>query len=159
MKGLNKNFLPVSIDITNKQILILGGDNSALKKIKILLAYTNDLIIIGKNVHNQIKEMGIKYIEKEIEKDDLKGFSIIYSCTNNRSLNQEIVKWGHELGILVNIHDDPELCDFISPAVIKKENITISVSTNGEDALMSIAIRDKLNEMIKNENILEWLKY
>ena len=159
MKGLNKKFLPVSVDITNKPILILGGDNSALKKIRILQAYTDDLVVIGKIIHNQIKEMGIKFIEKEIEKDDLNGFNILYSCTNNLELNKEIIQWGHELGIMVNIHDKPELCDFISPAVIKRDNITISVSTNGEDALMSIAIRDKLKEMIENENILEWLKY
>jgi len=58
--------------------------------------------------------------------------------------------------MLVNIHDDPELCDFISPAIYKKENISISVSTNGIDALQSIAIRDKIKKMVESENLHEW---
>lgn len=81
-------------------------------------------------------------------------FKILYSCTNNRALNQEIVKWGHNQGILVNIHDDPELCDFISPAVYKDGDITISISTNGIDALHAIAIRDKIKKLVESENLL-----
>lgn len=157
MKGLNKTFLPVSIDITNQTILILGGDQSAYKKIKILQKYTDSFFVVANHVCQQIKDEGIDFVIKEIESKDLNGFKILYSCTNNRALNQEIVKWGHDQGILLNIHDDPELCDFISPAVYKDGDITISVSTNGIDALQAIAIRDKIKKLVESGNLLEKL--
>lgn len=158
MKGLNKIFLPVSIDITDKTILILGGGESAHKKIKILSRYTNLFYVVAREVCNGIIDDEIPYVIKDIEEKDLDGFGILYSCTNDKELNKKIVEWGHIRGMLVNIHDDPELCDFISPAVYKDGNITISVSTNGEDALQSIAIRDRIKKIVESENLHEWQK-
>ncbi len=156
MKGLNKIFLPVSIDITDKTILILGGGESAYKKINILQKYTEKFFVVALEVCDKIKESGIPFLIKKIEEKDLDGFKLVYSCTNDRELNKRIVGWGHQRGMLVNIHDDPELCDFISPAVYKDQNITIAVSTNGEDALLSIAIRDRIKKIVESENLLKW---
>lgn len=156
MKGLNKIFLPVSVDITDKTILILGGGNSAYKKIKILSKYTDSFFVVAKEICQDIIDSGIPYDVKNIEEKDLDDYQILYSCTNDKALNKKIVNWGHQRGILVNIHDDPELCDFISPAVYKQNNITVSVSTNGEDALLSIAIRDRIKKLIESENLNEW---
>jgi precorrin-2 dehydrogenase / sirohydrochlorin ferrochelatase len=156
MKGLNKVFLPVSIDITDTSILILGGGQSAYKKIKILQKFTSNFHVVAREVCNDIKNEGISYVEKDIEREDLKGHKILYSCTNNRELNKNIVEWGHNLCMWVNIHDDPELCDFVSPAIYKQDNITISVATNGEDALLAIAIRDRIKKIVESENLHEW---
>jgi precorrin-2 dehydrogenase/sirohydrochlorin ferrochelatase len=151
MKGLNRTYLPITYDITGKTILILGGHSSAFKKIQILSRYTDRFFVVAQDVGVGIKKALIPYAEKVIEPSDLVGFHILYSCTNDRDLNQKIVQWGHDLGMLVNIHDDPELCDFVSPAIYKNKNITVSVSTNGEDSLQAISIRNKLKQFLETE--------
>lgn len=153
MIGLNRTYLPITYDVTDKTILILGGHSSALKKIKILSAYTDRFHVVAKNVCDCVKTMGISYVEKSIEPSDLDGFQILYSCTNDRDLNRQIVQWGHDRGMLVNIHDDPELCDFVSPAIYKKNHITVAVSTNGEDAMLAISIRNKLKQFLETEDV------
>jgi len=152
MKGLNRTYLPITYDITGKTILILGGDASAFKKIQILSRYTDRFFVVARDVCEGIKVALIPYAEKSIEASDLDGFQILYSCTNDRDLNLQIVQWGHERGMLVNIHDDPELCDFVSPAVYKDKNITVAVSTNGEDSLQAISIRNKLKQFLETED-------
>jgi precorrin-2 dehydrogenase/sirohydrochlorin ferrochelatase len=152
MKGLNRTYLPITYDITGKTILILGGDASAFKKIHILSRYTDRFFVVARDVCEGIKMALIPYAEKSIEASDLVGFQILYSCTNDRELNRQIVQWGHEQGMLVNIHDDPELCDFVSPAIYKKQNLTVAVSTNGEDALQAISVRDKLKQFLETED-------
>ena len=154
MKGLNRTYLPITYDITGKTILILGGHSSAFRKIQILSAYTNRFQVVARDVCDCIKKADIPYTEKSIEAKDLDGFEILYSCTNDRDLNGQIVQWGHERGMLVNIHDDPELCDFVSPAIYKDKNITVSVSTSGEDALLAISIRNKLKEFLEKEDVI-----
>jgi len=151
MKGLNRTYLPITYDITEKTILILGGHSSALKKIKILSAYTERFHVVARDVCDCVKALGIPYVEKPIEAADLDGFQILYSCTNDRDLNRQIVQWGHDRGMLVNIHDDPELCDFVSPAIYREKNITVAVSTNGEDSLQAISIRNKLKQFLETE--------
>lgn len=154
MKGLNRTYLPITYDITGKTILILGGHSSAFRKIQILSAYTDRFQVVARDVCDCIKKTDIPYREKAIEPSDLDGFQILYSCTNDRELNRQIVQWGHERGMLVNIHDDPELCDFVSPAIYKDKNITVSVSTSGEDALQAISLRNKLKEFLEKEDVL-----
>lgn len=152
MKGLNRTYLPITYDITGKTILILGGDSSAFRKIQILSRYTDRFFVVAQDVCVGIKSALIPYAEKSIEPSDLDGFRILYSCTNDRDLNLQIVQWGHERGMLVNIHDDPELCDFVSPAIYKKKNITVAVSTNGEDSMQAISIRNKLKQFLETED-------
>jgi precorrin-2 dehydrogenase/sirohydrochlorin ferrochelatase len=152
MKGLNRTYLPITYDITGKTILILGGDSSAFKKIQILSRYTDRFFVVAQDVCVGIKSALIPYAEKPIEPSDLDGFRILYSCTNDRDLNLQIVQWGHERGMVVNIHDDPELCDFVSPAIYKHKNITVAVSTNGEDSMRAISIRNKLKQFLETED-------
>ena len=154
MIGLNRTFLPISYDIEDKTILILGGSRDAFKKITILQRFTHRFFVVSRKVCNCIRQAGIPFAEKSIEPSDLDGFQILYSCTNDRELNRRIVQWGHERGMLVNIHDDPELCDFVSPAIHKDGNVSVAVSTSGEDALLSIALRDKIKDFIISEKLL-----
>ena len=56
---------------------------------------------------------------------------------------------------MVNIHDDPELCEFVSPAVYKKNNFTVAVGSDAKDVLKSIELRNKLKEIIEKENLID----
>ena len=145
---MKKNFLPISIDIANQKILIIGGGQSALKKIKILQRFNAQIEILGTNVCEEIKQLGLKYYELEYSKEFLKGYLMLYSCTNNPEVNKKIVSDGKELGVLVNIHDEPELCQFVSPAIYKQGNITVAVGSNGEDVFESIKLRDLIQEFL-----------
>ena len=148
---MNKNFLPISIDIANHKILIIGGGQSAFKKIKILQRFNAEVEVVATIVCDDIKQIGIKYFELDYQKELLKGYLMLYSCTNNPVINQQIVIDGKEMGVLVNIHDEPELCQFVSPAIYKQGNITVAVGSNGEDVFESIRIRNSIQEFLKKK--------
>jgi siroheme synthase-like protein len=149
---MKKNFLPVSIDISNQKILIIGGGNSAFKKLKILQRFDAEVEIIAINVCAEIKQSGVKYVERGYEKSLLKGYFMLYSCTNNYELDKQILADGKEMGVLVNIHDKPELCQFVSPAIYKDRNITVAVGSNAENVHESIKIRNEIQEFLKTRN-------
>jgi siroheme synthase-like protein len=148
---MEKNFLPISIDIANQKILIVGGGQDAFKKIKILQRFHAEVEVLALEVCKEIKESGVKYYELAYHKKYLKGYLMLYSCSNNNDLDKQIVQDCKELGVLVNIHDKPALCQFVSPAIYKHGNITIAVGSNGENVYESIRIRNLIqNKLLLN---------
>lgn len=145
---MNKNFLPISIDISNQKILIIGGGKSALKKLKILQRFDALVEVIGLEICNEIKQTGITYFETAYTKELLKGYLMLYSCTNNTKLDIQILADGKEMGVLVNIHDKPELCQFVSPAIYKNKNITVAVASNAENVYESIRLRNSIETFL-----------
>ncbi|WP_167613169.1 precorrin-2 dehydrogenase/sirohydrochlorin ferrochelatase family protein [Maribellus sediminis] len=145
---MNKNFLPISIDIANEKILIIGGGLDALKKIRILQRFDAHVEVLAKDVCDEIKNSGVNYIEAEYDKQFLRDYLMVYSCANNDVLDRQIVKDAKEAGVLVNIHDKPALCQFVSPAIYRHGKITVAVGSNGEDVYESIRIRNLIKEKI-----------
>ncbi len=145
---MSQNFLPISIDISNVKILVLGGGQDAWKKIKILQRFDAQVEVLAKQVCDEIKESGIRFIEAPYDKKYLNGYLMLYSCLNDDELDRQIVKDGKEAGVLVNIHDKPALCQFVSPAIYRHGKITVAVGSNAEDVYESIRIRDLIRDKI-----------
>lgn len=143
--------MPVSIDISEQKILLIGGGQSAFKKLKLLQRFNAEVEVVAINVCNEIKESGVKYQETAYSKELLKDYFMLYSCTNNNVLNEQILSDGKEAGVLVNIHDKPEMCQFISPAIYINGNMTVAVASNGEDVYESIRLRNKISEFLTRE--------
>lgn len=148
----DKAFMPVAIDVRNKKVLLIGGGRIAMHKIESLKKYARNIHVVALEVSSQIKNAkGISFIEKEYEPSDLKGAFIVYACTNIRELNQRVMNDAHEQNIMVNVVDSPADCDFVSPAIYRHCNVSIAVSSNGEDVMKSIAIRNKIKTIAEND--------
>jgi len=139
-----QNFMPIAIDVSGKKILLVGGGKFAQHKIILLKRFTNNIIIVGSNISEEIKNSGLPYNEENYNKKHLEGIYIVYACTNDRELNRRIRDDAHEQGVIVNVADDPDLCDFVSPAIYLEDNMAVAVSSNGKDVHRSILWRDKI---------------
>jgi precorrin-2 dehydrogenase/sirohydrochlorin ferrochelatase len=147
---MDRKFLPISIDISNSKILIIGGGQSALKKIRILQRSGAHLEVVAENIIDEVYETGIVCFRKSYEKSDLNGYLMLYSCTNNETLDRQIAQDGREAGVLVNIHDNPALCQFVSPAIYQDGNISVAVSSNAENVYEAIRLRNLIQEYLEN---------
>jgi len=145
-----KKFLPISIDISDQKILVIGGGQNALKKILILKRFGAQIEVIAENIIDEVYAAGTICIQKSYEKKDLKGYLMLYSCTNNEELDWQIAQDGREAGVLVNIHDNPALCQFVSPAIYQEGNISVAVSSNAENVYESIRLRNQIQEYMEN---------
>ena len=148
---MKRNFLPISIDISERKILVIGGGQSALKKILILQRSGAIIEVVAENIISEIMTSGVKCFRKCYEKGDIKGYLMLYSCTNNVELDQQIARDGREAGILVNIHDNPALCQFVSPAIYQVGNIRVAVSSNAENVQEAIRLRNEIQGYLENQ--------
>jgi precorrin-2 dehydrogenase / sirohydrochlorin ferrochelatase len=142
-------FLPISINITDKKILLIGGGRIASHKIGFLEQFTTNISVIAIDVIDAIKGKKIQYIEKPYEKSDLEGAFLVYACTNITELNLRVREDAQSMGILVNLVDNPTYCDFVSPAIYKRDHITVSVGSNAQEVHRAIAVRNKIKEFLE----------
>lgn len=147
--------MPIAINIRNKKILLIGGGHVALHKIASLHQYQAELHVLAIQVCEEIKNQQISCIEKTYERNDLSGAFLVYACTNIKSLNEQIYSDCQELGILVNIVDNPLLCDFVSPAIYKKDYLSVAVSSNASDVYKSIEVRNKIKTILENDHTFQ----
>lgn len=142
-------FLPVSLNISGKKILIVGGGSVALQKINGLMRFTKNIIVVAPVICDAIKRRALLYREKPYSRKALRGVSIVYACTNDKKLNAAVSSAARKKGIMTNAADDPENCDFISPAIYKKGRMSVAVSSDGKNVKKSIAWRDKIKDALK----------
>lgn len=142
-------YFPFLIDIKDKLFVVAGGGNVALRKIEKILEFGAKIIVIAPEIVDEIKSInGISIIQKEIEKDDIKQAFCVIAATNNKDINQKINSWCKELNIMINAVDDIQNCSFIFPAIIKEENLTVSISSNGAVPELSASIKKRIKDVI-----------
>ena len=146
-----KVFLPLNIRIDDKKILFVGGGNIAMHKIQTVEQYTRNITIVAPEIQKELQERGFELVYKEYEEADLEGCFLVYAATDNMEVNRKVKEEAALRGIMVNVVDNRELSDFISPAVYKKDEMTVAVSSNGQNVKKAVAWRNKIREMFRNE--------
>lgn len=148
MERENLNFLPISINITDKKIVIIGGGKVGYHKATILSRFTDKATIISLKFQEGFYSLPFDLVEKAYSQNDLDDAFLVYVCTENEELNAQIKKDAEQKGVLASVCDNPILCDFVSPAVLKNDNLSIAVSSNARNVHQSIYIRNQIKELI-----------
>ena len=99
-------------------------------------------------MNDLLKRNKIKHIKDYYSPKYLKDYKVVVSATNNKSVNQKVHADCGRRGILLNVVDDPELCDFILPANIQRGNLTVSVATQGKAPFYTRHFKAKLDKLI-----------
>jgi siroheme synthase-like protein len=146
-KTTPKMFLPISLDISDRNIVLIGGGKTAFQKAFILSKFTSELTIIAPEFHQGFETLPFTLIQKTYEPADLDGASLVYVCTEQTELNASVKGDCAKRQILANVVDNPSLSDFVSPAIHKVGNVTISVGSNAQNVRQSIRIRNQIKEL------------
>ena len=147
----NSVFFPILINLRKHPCLVIGGGNVALRKVTTLLNFKTKVTVIAPNICKPLKDLSkknkIKIIQKSYHKDYLKKFEIVFCATDNPHINQTVSKDCERENKLLNVADVPELCDFILPAVVKRGDLTISVSSQGRAPFFAKEIKNKIDHI------------
>ncbi|MGQ7869444.1 precorrin-2 dehydrogenase/sirohydrochlorin ferrochelatase family protein [Sunxiuqinia sp. sy24] len=148
---MKQNFLPIALNISGEKILIIGGGQSAWSKMQILKRFDAELEVVALDICDEIKHSDVPFKIKAYDKADLAGYLMFYSCTNNPELDEQIARDGKEAGVLANIHDNPALCQFVSPAIYQNDTVRVAVSSNAKDVYASIRTRNEIKEFLESK--------
>ncbi|MEW6680537.1 MAG: bifunctional precorrin-2 dehydrogenase/sirohydrochlorin ferrochelatase [bacterium] len=143
-----RRYYPIFLDIEGKRCVVVGGGKVAKRKIKGLLRAKADVVVISPDLDEELKKK-VLWIEREYKNGDLNGSFIAIAATNNKEINQMVYNEAENRGGLVNVGDSPNLCRFIVPSIIQKEDFTIAISSGGKNPSLAKKIRLKLEEALR----------
>jgi siroheme synthase-like protein len=141
------SFLPVALRIEGRKILIIGGGHVGLHKATILCRFTQEVTVISPDFLEGFEALPFTLVRKEYAPTDLADAFLVYICTEDKALNRRIHDDAAARGILTSVCDDPELCDVISPAILREDNLCIAVTSDGREVRRSIRIRDRIRRL------------
>lgn len=137
-------------------MVIIGGGSVAVRKAQSLLDADARLVVVAERIDKMMtvlcKNKKAELIKSKYSKDYLAGAVLAIAATNDHQLNKRIYKDCQELEILCNVVDEPELCDFFVPAVVKRGDLKIAVSTEGHCPAFAGHIRKKLEKIITEKH-------
>ena len=150
------DYYPVFLNLAGKRCVIIGGGTIAQGKIGGLLQAGCQITVISPDATPGIRQAAqrgdVTWLERTYQPGDLEGAFIGVAATNVWHVNREIYEEAERLGVLLNVVDDPDLCSFIAPSVVKREPVTLAISTGGA----SPALARKLRETLAHAEALEW---
>ncbi len=147
---------PISLELTGRRVVIIGGGEVAARKLQTILDAGAAATVLSANISDHIKEVAkngnVELIQAQYYRDALTGATLAIAATDDRRTNEMVFEHCRELGILCNVVDVPELCDFFVPAVIKRGSLEISISTQGKCPAYAGRIRAMLEEIFTEQH-------
>lgn len=149
---------PIQLNVTNKQIVIIGGGKIAYRKLmQILKEDACSISIISKKFLPQFFEIEhpkVKLLTKCYDKNDIKNASLIIAATDDSKVNDQI-KRNAKAHQLVNHTSDQRQSDFFNMLEIEFEDIKICLRSNGNNCVkvkqISQAVQTYLTEVYKED--------
>ncbi len=136
------------VGLENQRCLVIGGGEVAARKAAGLVAAGARPVVISPSLHPELKEMlaagQIEHLARPYQPDDLRGAFLVIAATADPDVNRQIGKACREAGALVNVVDSPQECTFIAPAVVRRGDFVISISTGGTAPALAARLRAQL---------------
>ncbi len=148
-------YYPVSLNIAEKECLVIGGGAVGTRKVKTLLKCSAIVSVISETFSEAISTLAdnssVTLIQRDYTSSDLEDKFLVLCATDNTALNKRIADDAKAHGILCNIADQPDVSDFVLPSVVHRGDLTISVSTSGKSPAFSKKLRKDLEQMFGDE--------
>lgn len=149
---------PIFLKLEKFRVLIVGGGYVGLEKIRAVLNNSPQtrITLVGASISQAIRDYASDFpqvvlIEKPFESTDLNGQQFAIAATDDRVLNEQIRDLAAEGGILCNVADTPELCDFYLSSIVQKGDLKIAISTNGKSPTVAKRLKETFQDALPDE--------
>ncbi len=139
---------PIFLELTGRRVVLVGGGAVAVRKAEALLGAGARLVVIAEQATGVLTTMctqhNAKLIRSRYAKEYIGEAALVVAATNDAKTNRQVYADCQALGILCNVVDDPEFCDFFVPAVVKRGDLQIAIGTEGNCPAYAGHLRKKI---------------
>lgn len=139
---------PLSLHLARRRCVVIGGGRVAERKVRGLLAAGATVAVIAPRLTPELRALAdagrIAAEERPYARGDLDGAALAFAATDRRAINAAVAAEARAVGALVNVADAPGEGDFSVPAVVRRGDLAIGVSTAGASPAVAALVRDRL---------------
>ena len=148
-------YLPIHFDTRGASILIIGGGPAAEAKLRTLLKTEAELRVVAEDISPEISRWAdqgkLTHVARDFEPADLDGVSLVYAATEDDARNGEIADLATFRQIPANAADFKKSCRFITPALVDRAPVTVSIGTAGTSPALARALKADLETRLPPE--------
>ena len=130
--------LPINIDLRGRKVIVTGGITGSARKVGLALRAGAHVEVyaleLGPDFHELVKNPALHHIKTRLQAKHIEGTALIFAACEEADEDKRIFDMARAAGVLVNVPDKLELCDFIMPAILDRSPLIISVSSAGASA-------------------------
>ena len=146
-------YFPMFIDIEKKKCLVAGGGTVALRKVRVLLDFGAQVMVVAPQIDSQILRLtgNVCVKERTFEPEDLKECVLVVAATDDAAENHRIAQLARENNIPVNAVDQQEDCSFIFPSYLKHQDLVGAFSSAGNSPVLTQYLKEALKDILTEE--------
>ena len=143
---------PVFLDLRGRRVVVSGAGETAVAKLRLLLKTEARITVFGTEPDAQLQVWHragrLTLVERPLAAGDADGAVLVYGATADAGADAEAAAIGQAAGALVNIVDDLDGSDFITPAIVDRDPVTIAIGTEGAAPVLARWIKARVEEML-----------
>lgn len=147
---------PVFLDLRERPCVVLGGCGMAEEKVKGLLAAGARVMVIAPTLTPALQELAaegrILHRAREYQPGDLEGAALAISTDRTPEVAAAVWQEARDHNILLNTVDDVPHCNFIAPAIVRRGDLSIAISTGGKAPVLAVRLRQRLEQEVGEEH-------
>ena len=148
-------YYPVSLNIRGRKCVVVGGGEVAMRKVIVLLEHGADVEVISPELYPGLallaESQKINVRNHTYETGNLAGAFLAIAATDDAEVNRQVAVEAQSRAVLVNVVEDAEDSDFIVPSYLRRDGLTIAVSTSGQSPALARKIRTRLEKEITDQ--------
>src|SRR5436190_1307503 len=146
-------YFPAFLDLVRKKVVVVGGGKVATTKVRALLpCRPAPLVVVAPDASAFIRRAAaagrVQWRQREYASDDLHDAMLAFGASDDRALNARVAQDARRLHVAVLAVDDVPNCDFIAPALVRRGDVTVAISTSGRSPAMARRTRELLERVL-----------
>lgn len=157
-------YYPVFLKLDTARILVIGGDETAAQKIRLLGKTSARITVLAAQLNQELarlaQDAAIEWHKLDLERADRDAWRTLAGTIENSTLifvgdipvehATRIAALAAEHKIPVNVVDRPELCDFITPSIVDRDPVIVAIGTEGAAPVLARQIKAKIDTMLSS---------
>lgn len=132
--------------------MVVGGGDVAARKIELLLKTTTSITVMAKNVNASVERLinlhQLTWLKHNYQQGLLNSITLVIAATDDKAVNESIYYEAVASNILANVVDQPELCTYITPAIIDRSPMIIALSSSGSAPILIRMLREQIEKVL-----------
>jgi uroporphyrin-III C-methyltransferase/precorrin-2 dehydrogenase/sirohydrochlorin ferrochelatase len=148
--------LPLFLVLAGRRVLLVGGGVVAASKLQTLIAAGADVQVVSPEVRPAIEESGVPIERRAFEPSDLDGAWLVVAAAPPE-VNRQVAAAADARRIFVNAVDDPANASAFLSGVVRRDGLTLAISTSGHAPGLTALLREALDEILPSD-LGEWMR-
>ena len=146
------DYLPLFLEVRDRQCLLVGGGDIALRKARLLHSAGAHIRLVAPEIHPELSEILSRSVhqvrQKAFEPDDLQDVCLVIAATDDHEVNSHVAQQAKALNLFVNVVDDGQSGNAVMPSIVDRSPVMVAFSTGGKAPVLARLLRQQLESML-----------